>query len=426
MAIKICDAIMGSGKTSAVIAMMNSNPNKKYLYITPLLSEADRIVKSCPELHFTTPSDKIPKYGFKKQTHLQELIKEGHNIAITHTLFKYSTQETISLMSGNNYTIIIDEVVDVLEPVNILDGDYTVLESAGLIVENESGDGTYSVAKKILNRSRYKDLSAFAESNKLAILQNDSESVYYWTLAKELFEISENTYILTYMFDSQILKWYFDLNKIEYEYIYINKDQYSNYSFTDKLSYIPAYVANLPSMIHIFENKKLNEIGHNKNALSCSWFDRALQNRKDGRIDKLKRNLSNYFRNYHSDIPSDERMWGSFKKATPKLRDKGYLRSDVEYNCKATNIYSHKRVLAYCVNIFLRPQEKIYFSQHSVNIDENGYALSVMLQWIWRSAIRDGQEIWIYIPSKRMRNLLQNWIEDTQKQYCELNQRKVA
>lgn len=424
--IKVCDAIMGSGKTSAVINMMNTNPNKKYLYITPLLSEAERIIEGCPELGFTTPSDKIPEYGFKKQTHLQQLIKDGCNIAITHALFKYSTHETLSLMKGEGYTVIIDEAVDVLEPVNIREGDYKLLESTGSIIKSEKGDGSCTIVNEALKKSRYQDISTYAESNKLTILQNDSESVYYWTLTKELFEVSEETYILTYMFDSQILKWYFDLNHIKYEYTYIYKTQHNQYIFTDTLNYIPSYVSNLSNMIHIFENKKLNEIGNNKNALSSRWFDRAANNRNSGKLDRLKSNLSNFFRNYHSNISSSDKMWSTFKKVTPKLRGAGFAKNDVEYNCRATNTYSNKKVLAYCVNIYLRPQEKIYFSQHSVKINEDGYALSTMLQWIWRSAIRNGQEIWIYIPSKRMRNLLKQWIEDTQNLYFELNEKKGA
>ena len=34
-----------------------------------------------------------------------------------------------------------------------------------------------------------------------------------------------------------------------------------------------------------------------------------------------------------------------------------------------------------------------------------------MIQWIWRSRIRNDQDINIYIPSVRMRNLLNSWIE---------------
>ena len=43
-------------------------------------------------------------------------------------------------------------------------------------------------------------------------------------------------------------------------------------------------------------------------------------------------------------------------------------------------------------------------------MDEDAYALSEMLQFIWRSAIRDGKEIWVYLPSVRMRSLLEEWI----------------
>ena len=40
-------------------------------------------------------------------------------------------------------------------------------------------------------------------------------------------------------------------------------------------------------------------------------------------------------------------------------------------------------------------------------------ALSEMLQWVWRSAIRDDKPINLYIPSRRMRELLIDWINTT-------------
>ena len=43
MKIKVVDSIMGSGKTSWAISKMNYNDNKKYVYITPYLSEVKRI-----------------------------------------------------------------------------------------------------------------------------------------------------------------------------------------------------------------------------------------------------------------------------------------------------------------------------------------------------------------------------------------------
>ena len=55
---------------------------------------------------------------------------------------------------------------------------------------------------------------------------------------------------------------------------------------------------------------------------------------------------------------------------------------------------------------------KNYFLAYGVEVQEDVYALSEMIQWIWRSAIRDGEEIWVYIPSNRMRALLENWLND--------------
>ena len=55
--------------------------------------------------------------------------------------------------------------------------------------------------------------------------------------------------------------------------------------------------------------------------------------------------------------------------------------------------------------------EKIFYKSAGIEVDEDAYALSTMIQWIWRSAIRDGHEIYIYVPSKRMRELLLDWVQ---------------
>ena len=54
---------------------------------------------------------------------------------------------------------------------------------------------------------------------------------------------------------------------------------------------------------------------------------------------------------------------------------------------------------------------KLLQKKKGVNIDEETWALSELIQWLFRSAIREENEINIYIPSKRMRNLLQEWLE---------------
>lgn len=94
-----------------------------------------------------------------------------------------------------------------------------------------------------------------------------------------------------------------------------------------------------------------------------------------------------------------------------KLKGQGYAKSFVPFNARATNEYADKKYLAYVVNIYMNVSRKIYFMQNGIDIDEDAFALSAMVQWIWRSAIRNGEDICLYVPSSRMRRLLITWMD---------------
>ena len=83
----------------------------------------------------------------------------------------------------------------------------------------------------------------------------------------------------------------------------------------------------------------------------------------------------------------------------------------ISFNKRACNEYANRHYLAYCINNFPRPLEKRYFTDRGVEIDGDTQALSTLVQWLFRSAIRNGEEVWIYIPSIRMRNLLIKWMD---------------
>ena len=82
---------------------------------------------------------------------------------------------------------------------------------------------------------------------------------------------------------------------------------------------------------------------------------------------------------------------------------------------KATNEYRDRHYMVYLVNLFMNVGEKTFYAKHGIEADDDMYALSIMVQWIWRSAIRDGDEIYLYIPSRRMRTMLIDWIEKASK-----------
>ena len=93
-----------------------------------------------------------------------------------------------------------------------------------------------------------------------------------------------------------------------------------------------------------------------------------------------------------------------------------YRGSFLSLTARATNRYRDRTVVAYIANRFIDPNVLKFFADEGITIDTDEFALSEMLQFIWRSAIRDGKKITVYIPSKRMRELLIAWINQMSKE----------
>lgn len=419
MAIKVCDAIMGSGKSSAAISYMNEHPNQKFIYITPYLEEAVRIRESCPALDFKEPSNKIPEYDFRKFKHTVSLIAAGKNITSTHNMFLRYSDDMIDMIKEQGYTLIIDEAVEVLRPSNITISDMQLIEQAGWVSKE---DGIITLSPSFdYDGGKFSEIVSLAKGNRLVDMPSCGYGnwFYYWLFSKDILLAFKDVIVLTYLFESQTMKYYLDIVKLPYNNIGISRDKDGGYHFSDTMSYIPEYTKTLSSKIHIFENDKVNAIGNKRTALSYTWFGRAAKG-KDGEV--LRKNVYNYFRNYNKDKPADSRLWAAYKNGETFIRGKGFYYNNIAFNVKATNNFRDRNVLAYCVNIFMQPNEKQYLIANGANVLEDEYALSVMIQWIWRSAIRDGEEIWIYIPSKRMRTLLHKWIADVEQNYIHIKE----
>ncbi|MPN24786.1 hypothetical protein SDC9_172188 [bioreactor metagenome] len=89
-----------------------------------------------------------------------------------------------------------------------------------------------------------------------------------------------------------------------------------------------------------------------------------------------------------------------------------YRNSYVAVNSRATNEYKDRTVIAYIANRFQNPWIAGFFRELEITIDEEKLALAELVQCIWRSAIREDKEIHLFIPSKRMRELLQDWLNE--------------
>jgi len=244
-----------------------------------------------------------------------------------------------------------------------------------------------------------------------------NDSLLIWSFPIEVFMdgIFSEIYIMTYLFDHQIQSLYYDYFGLEYSIHHIEKinDQYE-IVLTENNDQDLAWKHRMRDLVTIVENDKLNKIGNSycnasnhliESSLSKTWFMNNPQ-----LIEKLGNHIANFFKHY-TDSKSNERLWTCFKSDIPKLKRNGVSQLQwLEITSRATNDYSDRNVLAYCVNRYPNPFFEHFFNKRNIVIDKDKYALSEMIQWIWRSAIRNEEPIIIYIPSERMRKLFKMWL----------------
>lgn len=403
--VNIVDAIMGAGKTQSLMNYINnSDASEKFLVITPFLDEITRYRNYCADKNFKSPGFLKVNGKSTKLNDIKRLIERGDNIVSTHALFQKFDNELIDLCRVQNYTLIMDEVANVIEEYNLSKQDFEILKNTYVEINPDT--------KQLIWKEEYSDYVGKFENEKrlceLGSLVCYGNSLMVWLFPIETFNSFRNIYILTYYFDKQMQKYYYDYYGVEYTYWSVEGDFLEDYHLVPYDPSIKYNTYNYGELIHICDVEKLNMIGDRDSDLSFSWYTR---NKKNASMTVLKKNLYNYFHNIRNNKAEDN-IWTTFKDFKELLKGKGYTKGFLPSNSRATNEYRDRTSVAYPINKYLNPFIKNFFTMNHITVDEDGYALSEMLQFIWRSAIRDGKEIWVYIPSIRMRTLFQKWIDE--------------
>lgn len=397
MKISVCDAVMGSGKTQAAITMMNRETDKRFLFVTQFLDECKRIDKACPKRKFKQPQNR----GQGKLTSLNDLLRGRHNLASTHALFYKYTSETLELIRAGHYTLILDEVIDVLDFITISPYDVDMLFKAKMMtVESDTKRVVWLAddyqGKFDILRLKIESGCVTYEDNRLMV----------WKLPLEMFSAFDEVIILTYMFKAQYQAYYYEMQGVPVNYLSVRHITGLEYEF------VPGFTQEkivLPT-IHLCNSAGMNAIGDKYNALSATW-QKNLDGSHTDDLAELKRNLANYFTN-KCPVEAKYRMWSCYTDGKSKLRGNGYTKRYLAFNTRATNNWRECSHLAYAVNVFADVDIQIYFENRGFTVDSERLATSVMVQWLWRSRLRDGKEIWLYLPSSRMRKLLIEWAKE--------------
>lgn len=393
--ITVIDSIMGSGKTTWGINYINTNVDENILYITPFKDEIERIIANCPDKKVYQPE---PRQHGSKLINLNELLGSQMDIASTHELFKRVNDETKRYIEEGQYTLILDEVLEVIRPFNgIRADDLKILKESDCISIDKDNFIIWKESKEELD-TRYNDMKLLAKNRCLVLIDN---KVFLWQYPPEIFKLFKKVYIMTYLFEASCLKCYFDLYGIEYEKKSLNENhELCDYFKPDKSKY--------KDLINIYQGPLNKNISEKPTALSSSWFNRTYNK---GAIDQLRKNCTNYYKNI-VDASGETVLWTTYEKSKSFIKGKGYTKGFIACNCRSTNEYRETYNLAYILNMYLNPEIKKFFEQRGITVNDDLYSLSELLQWIWRSRIRNDESINIYIPSSRMRNLLTLWIND--------------
>ena len=398
MCITVIDSLMGTGKTSWIIDVLNSELEKNFLYITPTLEETKRIEESVKNRKIYCPQN----LGNGKIGNIANLLINQMDIASTHELFRRFDDKCKKALEENKYTLILDETLTAVEPYHFTgNDDYKYLLKNRDIAVNE--DGLIEWIGSELD-TRFDDVRILAKNK---CLFKVDEKFFLWHFPHEIFTLFENVYVLTYLFNGSIMKYYFDLYDLKYVTKSIKLIN-GRYKITE---HYKADKSKIRERINVYSGKLNDNISKKDNMLSATWSKSAYNKNE---LLQLKNNFYNYCRNVLK-ADSKKIMWTTFKHCKKDLTGKGYTNGFVSCNCRATNNFVDKTCLIYGVNWYENPEIVKFFSQHGITINQNEIALSTMLQWVWRSNIRvsnSNEIVSIYIPSVRMRSIFLNWLNE--------------
>lgn len=404
--IEVLDAIMGSGKTTGIIKWMLSKPQEKYLYVSPMLTEVEyRIPTACEALEFTFPNTEEHR---TKSEHLLSLLKSGKNVSFTHALFADMTREHLVWIHRYQYILIVDEEIDFIESYTGQYGkdDITTLENSNHITIDDNNLG-----KVTWNWTEMEGDTVYSRLKRLCDLEmlycgkgKDRDTMMVTHLPLELISATKRTIVLSYLFKGSLMDSFLKLRGVEVV-------DFTEVVLEHPESYYKEKARNLITLIDTRTTKSCKSL-----SMSYTWYTNSALSEN---LDQISKAILSVYRRVDN---KDEFLFTAPKELSVRYNDKGrkakrtILHKDIPDNyylysgTRATNDYAHKSVLVHAYNRHPNLVVNNYLTQYNSPPDSDVFALSEMIQWVWRSRIRKGEPIELCILNKRMEKLFRQWL----------------
>ena len=399
--ITIKDQPCGSGKTTSMIEGFRSD--RKYLVIVPLLTEVDRVVECSKSVPFQQPHDNDNNAPTKTE-HLENILLQGENITATHSLFErlvpLARQGLLS-----DYDIIIDEVPEVVRSVSskskvsieefyLNSGYMTVDTKTGLVRPTNKwwsmrDDVDDTLSTTILN---------YANTGCLYLLEGH---LFIWAMPKELLTAGRTTTILTYKSEGSVLSSYLKKLNVPVE---VNNNNQLEEAFRKKAAELIT-IKDIPALSRLALSHS-GQLAGISNSSYCKTIGIALKNLRGRQLSGvLADNILITCAKEGWYKKGNERVAGPFASRSKLFKGANW----VPKITRGTNDYAHCSHLIYLYDQHMNPYVARWLQDNSRAFDD-AYALTELIQWVWRSRVRKGQPITLYLPNPRMRQLMKQWL----------------
>jgi hypothetical protein len=367
---------------------------------------------------------------------------DGQNIVSTHALFNLIDDAFVGAVEQHRYTLFIDEVADWVHDLSITADDYAILTEARVITiepvtgrvlwDDElytRGSGRYRGAWSKL-RTHCKERRAYLAHDETA--KQDKRVFLVYQFPVEFLRSFERVYILTHLYDGSLMSAFLQLHGIEVEKMTISEDRDRLIPYDSALE--ATRVAEKAHKIHVCQDPAMNAVGTKAKGtkarpLSHTWFANQTKTpHGKANLKKLGNLLYNWLR-HEFKASASQVMWSTYDPQAPALSSKlatylpkkkrvgrnvdddGHPRHGfVPFNARASNHWRERDICAYLVNLHHNATIANWFSAKGIELSDDYFALTTMVQWVFRSAIRDGKRIDLWLPSGRMREIFRNWL----------------
>ena len=399
--VTIRDYPCGSGKTTSMIEGFRSD--RKYLVIVPLLTEVDRVVEWSKSTPFQQPHANDNDASTKTES-LESMVLQGQNIAATHSLFERLVPlARRGLLS--DYDIIIDEVPEVVRSVSSkskVSIEEFYLNTGYMTVDTKTGQvkptGKWWSMRDDVDDTLSTTILTYANTGCLYLLEGH---LFIWAMPKELLTAGRATTILTYKSEGSVLSSY--LKKLDVPVEVANDNQCED-AFRRKAAELIT-IKDIPALSRLSLSHSGQLAGMSKSNY-CRSVVNALKNLRGRQLKDVPADnilitcaKDGWYKKGNADVA------GPFASGSKLFQGANWVAKIT----RGTNDYAHCSHLVYLYDQHMNPYVARWLEDNSRAFDD-AYALTELIQWVWRSRVRKGQPITLYLPNPRMRRLMAEWL----------------